>query len=349
MGFLGKRLSSVLLCGSMAFTIANSAGVAYAAGDEQDVEEGAGQQNGVADGGEEEQGEENESGNEVEGNSAAQAVESSEGAEGEATPSETGKGGGGGAAVAGGLAVGGLAAGVGIDRGIGYLKGKSGANNNNNNDSSVSVDEVKKEIERQVKEAYEKGLKEGENTASAADNAVFAALSGWIGELIPGVDALVSKWFGKNIDKSSRAAIIAFVVVQVIGFVVAGTNVAGLVRNRDKEGKASKGWRMLKIGTGVFFPPIGIALQLAESIIKATWKEKAAPITDKQAVDQLMVDLNNFVPGTAEAQRVIDTQALGGFQQHILQKVVNVYGNCFKNNQGNNMVLDNTNLAFANG
>ena len=255
MGFLGKRLSSVLLCGSMAFTIANSAGVVYAADNGQNVEEMAEQQNNANEG-EEAQNEENED-SEVENNNEAQDVGDAKDVKGAST---SGSSNGSGTAVGAGLLVGGLGAGAAIDRGIDYLKDKSKANNSS---SSVSEEEVKKEIERQVEEAR----KDAGKMASVADNTVYGALSGWIGALIPNVDSMVSDQFGKNLSRSSRAAIVAAIIIHIIGLMVACSNALGLVRNWGDKDKPGKTWRILKIGTGILVPPIGIALQLAESII----------------------------------------------------------------------------------
>lgn len=230
---LSKKLSSVFLCGTMAVTLVGSSGVHAA----DEVAAALGNES------------ENASSNERD-----EKVESS------------------GSGLSGGVAKGlGTAAlvlaGVGADEGVRLFRGRRTSESEVSGEATVvEVGTKIEDLERLNEELLKKleKLEEAEKNPTVFGNLLWGASTGFFG-FIPALRDKLVDVLGKNIDNKSKESIIAFVIAEVIGLVLAIWSIARIIREKP-DGWKQWTYSVARTLTDVLLPPAGLIWKCAEML-----------------------------------------------------------------------------------
>ena len=302
---LGKKLSSVLLCGSMAVTLLGNSGVHAANEVTEAVEDEFEEKVTAVDehGNKVENDDEKNENTELDTNKGYQYV-----AEKDVAAQDPAKRSGSSFAVnvAKGLGTAALGTGIGFGLDEGWRRiGKDSSGNEEVSkddtkigvststlqkkldDAEMKASELQKRLDNTEFEARELQKKLEESEKIYLGNLAYGAL-GITGEISKLRD-MVSSMFGRDFDVKSKAAITGLVISHAIGLALILWNVAKL-RNKATRPEGKLGWTYTTVEmlTDLALPPVGFILQFGELILNVVSGKK--PSLDK--IKDLAVNLS---------------------------------------------------------
>ena len=269
---LGKKLSSVLLCGSMAVTLLGNSGVHAANEVTEAVEDEFEEKVTAVDehGNKVENDDEKNENTELDTNKEYQYVKKED-----MTAQNLAKRSGSSFAadVAKGLGTAALGTGIGfgLDEGLRRIrKGSSGSevSGETSGETSGKADNTEIEKLKSQIEALKKKLEEAEKNPTVSGNLLWGASAGFWG-FIPALRDKVGDALGRDIDSKSKESIIAAVIAEIIGLSFAVWNISKMF---GKAGDKPVGWKkwtysVSKTATDVLLPPVGLVWEFANLVI----------------------------------------------------------------------------------
>jgi hypothetical protein len=273
---LGKKLSSVMLCGSMAVTLLGNSGVHAANELTEDVEYEFEEEDTAVDEHDdkvENDDEGNENDDEGNENTELDTVETSQDAvKNDGVPAQNPaerSGSSFAANVAKGLGTValGVGMGVGADEGVRRFKSEGSSKESV---LKIQNEELRKKIEEDV-----------------LGNLKYGAIG--LTGLIPKLRDMVSSWLGRDIDVKSKAAMTGMIISHTIGMALFLWNLIKLfdstTRPKTKKGLA---YTAVMMSADLALPPAGFILQCCESILNVVFGKKAS------SVDKAIALTKNF-------------------------------------------------------
>ena len=282
---LGKKLSSVLLCGSMAVTLLGNSGVHAANEVTEAVEDEFEEKVTAVDehGNKVENDDEKNENTELDTNKGYQYV-----AEKDVAAQDPAKRSGSSFAVnvAKGLGTAALGTGIGFGLDEGWRRiGKDSSGNEEVSKDGTEIEELKIQVSKLQKKLedteselqkklddteseLQKKLEEAEKNPTVLGNLLWGASAGFWG-FIPALRDKVGDALGRDIDSKSKESIIAAVIAETIGLSFAVWNIFKMFGIAGAKPVGWKRWTnsVSKTATDVLLPPVGLVWEFANLVI----------------------------------------------------------------------------------
>ena len=284
---LGKKLSSVLLCGSMAVTLLGNSGVHAANEIPEAIEDKSEEEVTAVDEQHDDKVENDDEGNEY---TEVDTVETNQDvAKDEDVPAQNpAKRSGSSFAVnvAKGLSTAALGTGIGFGLDEGWRRiGKDSSGNEEVSKDGTEIEELKIQVSKLQKKLedteselqkklddteseLQKKLEEAEKNPTVLGNLLWGASAGFWG-FIPALRDKVGDALGRDIDSKSKESIIAAVIAETIGLSFAVWNIFKMFGIAGAKPVGWKRWTnsVSKTATDVLLPPVGLVWEFANLVI----------------------------------------------------------------------------------